>query len=91
MRSEGSNTRPSPGPGGAGEGGEERPARPQQPAGEQGDAAGGRTLPHVGRALRQTAAGQRSTLKTFKVFHWCSSIHMSIVYLCICLSLYLAS
>lgn len=58
VRRQGRDARPSPGPGGVGEGREERPAGPQQPAGEQGDAAGGRTLPDVSRALRQAAAGQ---------------------------------
>lgn len=48
---QGCDPRASPGPGGAGEGREERPAGPQQPAGEQRDAAGGRTLPDVSRAL----------------------------------------
>lgn len=60
VRRQGCDARPSPGAGGAGEGGEERPACPQQPAGEQGDAAGGRPLPDVSRALRQAVAGQRS-------------------------------
>lgn len=46
--SEGGNTRSSPGPGRAGESGAKCSACPEQPAGEQRDAAGGRTLPDVG-------------------------------------------
>lgn len=57
VRSKSSNTRPSPGPGGAGEGRAKRSTCSQQSAGEQRDAAGGRTLPDVSRALRQVAAG----------------------------------
>ena len=62
VRCESSNTRSSPGPGGAGEGREKCTACPQQPSGKQRDATGGWTLPYVSWALWQAAAGQNNTL-----------------------------
>lgn len=47
-----------PGSRGAGESREERSPGSEQPAGEPRDAAGGRTLPHVLPALRQTTDGE---------------------------------
>lgn len=83
-----SNTRSRSGPGGPGESREKRPACPQQPPGEQRDAAGGRTLPDVGRALRQAAAGKdggthvshHSQSKLFEIWKFgCLSLEGEIV------------